>query len=265
MATNKKRKKKAPRMADPNSKRSMEKSKKAKKFDATSIVMLCILFAVVAIIMVLIVAAIGPGSGENNQSSQQEASVVSVSSEEAGSDLLAEQFPELDAAVTYTADIVIKDHGTIKVKLDQSAAPVTVRNFVGLANSGFYNGLTFHRIIEGFMMQGGDPNGTGTGGSAYNIKGEFSANGYKNPLSHTRGAISMARNSFDMNSASSQFFICQNDSHVSSLDGNYAAFGYVTEGMEIVDRICTEAKPIDNNGTIPASEQPVINSVKVIG
>ena len=157
-----------------------------------------------------------------------------------------------------TAVIEIADYGTIKVALDERAAPETVSNFVSLAESGFYDGLTFHRIMEGFMMQGGDPNGNGTGGSDQTIKGEFSANGVDNPLSHTRGAISMAR-ATPFDSASSQFFIVHEDSLF--LDGSYAAFGYVTEGMDVVDAICSDARPIDNNGTIPSDEQPVILSV----
>lgn len=140
------------------------------------------------------------------------------------------------------------------------AAPETVENFITLAKDGFYDGLTFHRIMEGFMMQGGDPNGNGTGGSDRTITGEFSANGIGNPLSHTRGAISMARaQPFD--SASSQFFIVHEDS--TFLDGQYAAFGYVTEGMDVVDQVCKEAKPVDNNGTIPAEAQPVIDSITI--
>ncbi|MBQ6986049.1 MAG: peptidylprolyl isomerase, partial [Oscillibacter sp.] len=120
------------------------------------------------------------------------------------------------AAVEY-ADILVKDYGTITVELDPAAAPITVQNFVDLAKSGFYDGLTFHRIMDGFMIQGGDPSGNGTGGSDKNIVGEFASNGYTNNLSHTRGTISMARTSFDMNSASSQFFIVQKDS--TFLDG----------------------------------------------
>lgn len=159
------------------------------------------------------------------------------------------------------AEIVIKDYGQIDVELDADAAPVTVTNFVKLVQEGFYDGLTFHRIMDGFMMQGGDPLGNGTGGSEETIKGEFSENGVKNDLSHTRGAISMARSSA-MDSASSQFFIVQTDS--TFLDGQYAAFGYVTEGMDIVDQICKEAEPTDDNGTIPSGEQPVIETIKII-
>ena len=167
---------------------------------------------------------------------------------------------ELDASATYYADIDIEDYGTITVQLDQEAAPVTCANFVELAESGFYDDLTFHRIIAGFMMQGGDPLGNGTGGSENNIVGEFSSNGIDNDLSHERGVISMARSS-DPNSASSQFFICHEDSDF--LDGDYAAFGMVTEGLDIVDAICTEAQPSDSNGTIPAEAQPVIKTITI--
>lgn len=147
----------------------------------------------------------------------------------------------------YDCEIKVKNYGSIKLKLDANTAPITVSNFVGLANEGFYNGLTFHRIIKGFMIQGGDPNGDGTGGSKQTIKGEFSANGVDNPLKHTRGVISMARSqSYD--SASSQFFIMHEDT--SSLDGQYAAFGCAYSGMDIVDKICDDVKTEDSNGTV---------------
>ena len=169
--------------------------------------------------------------------------------------------PELlDENATYFVDMEIADYGKITLQLDQASAPVTCANFVALANDGFYDGLTFHRIIEGFMMQGGDPQGTGMGGSENNIVGEFAANGYENNISHARGVISMARAN-DPNSASSQFFICHADS--TFLDGNYAAFGFVTEGIEVVDAVCETSQPIDDNGTIPAEEQPVMTSVTV--
>ena len=162
---------------------------------------------------------------------------------------------------THHAEIEIQDYGTITVELDGDAAPITVQNFMDLANDGFYDGLTFHRIISGFMMQGGDPNGNGTGGSENTIKGEFSANGVENTLSHTRGAISMAR-AQDPDSASSQFFICHADS--TFLDGQYACFGYVTDGMDVVDAVCEAAQPTDDNGTIPADQQPVITAIRII-
>lgn len=165
-----------------------------------------------------------------------------------------------ESAELYTAIIEVENYGSITVELDASAAPETVENFVALAEDGFYDGLTFHRIMDGFMIQGGDPNGDGTGGSGVTIKGEFRNNGVENPLSHTRGAISMARSS-DYDSASSQFFIVHEDS--TYLDGDYAVFGHVTDGMDVVDAICADAEPIDHNGSIAAAEQPVIASVTV--
>lgn len=160
----------------------------------------------------------------------------------------------------YIAKIEVEDYGTITLKLEGKKAPITVQNFVDLAKSGFYDGLTFHRIIKGFMIQGGDPNGNGTGGSDKTIKGEFKDNGVKNNIKHKRGVISMARSS-DYDSASSQFFIMQEDND--SLDGQYAAFGHVTKGMKIVDQICEDADPMDDNGTIAESKQPVIKTIKV--
>ena len=157
-------------------------------------------------------------------------------------------------------EIELEDYGVIKAELDADAAPVTVTNFIGLAKEGFYNGLTFHRIIDGFMMQGGDPTGTGNGGSAQTIKGEFSENGVENSLEHIRGALSMARSqSYD--SASSQFFIVQEDSP--HLDGLYAAFGQVTEGMEIVDQIC-ETLGNTSNGIVAEADRPVIKEIRVL-
>ncbi len=158
-------------------------------------------------------------------------------------------------------EITVKDYGTIKVELNETVAPITVANFIKLAEEGFYDGLTFHRIIDGFMIQGGDPAGNDTGGSSEKIKGEFSSNGVENPLSHTRGAISMARSRAN-DSASSQFFIMHQDADY--LDGEYACFGYVTEGIEVVDAICAAVKVVDNNGTVLAENQPIIESVKVI-
>ena len=166
----------------------------------------------------------------------------------------------IDPSEPIYADITVANYGTITVELNRDEAPITVDNFVQLAGNGFYDGLTFHRIMEGFMMQGGDPLGNGTGGSGINVTGEFSANGVDNQISHTRGTISMARSS-DPDSASSQFFIVHEDS--TFLDGQYAGFGYVTEGMEYVDAICADAQPTDNNGTIPADQQPVIESIVI--
>lgn len=157
--------------------------------------------------------------------------------------------------------IDVKDFGTIELELDADVAPVTVSNFCDLAASGFYDGLTFHRIINGFMIQGGDPLGNGTGGSSRLILGEFAENGIDNPISHKRGVISMAR-AYDLNSASSQFFIVHQDSDF--LDGSYAAFGAVTEGIEVVDAIATTVPVQDDNGTVNRADQPTITSIKVI-
>ena len=167
------------------------------------------------------------------------------------------EFTQTDACT-----IEVQGYGTIKVGLDANAAPITVANFKKLVNEGFYNGLTFHRIISGFMIQGGDPNGDGTGDSSEKIKGEFTANGVNNNLKHTRGAISMARSS-ENDSASCQFFIVHETSSTNSrsLDGKYACFGYVTEGMEVVDAICANVTPTDSNGTVEKAQQPVITSI----
>lgn len=159
------------------------------------------------------------------------------------------------------AEIEIEDYGTISLELDADTAPISVTNFISLAEDGFYDGLTFHRIISGFMIQGGDPLGNGTGGSETNIKGEFSSNGIDNDISHVRGVISMAR-ATNPDSASSQFFIVHQDS--TFLDGEYAAFGHVTEGIEVVDQICEDTPVQDGNGTVASGDQPKITSVKVI-
>ena len=159
------------------------------------------------------------------------------------------------------AEIVVKNYGTIVLELDADVAPITVENFANLVNEGFYNGLTFHRIISGFMIQGGDPLGNGTGGSSKTIKGEFASNGVKKSISHVRGTISMARSSMP-NSASSQFFIVHQDS--TFLDGQYAAFGTVTSGMEVVDKICADTAVEDDNGTVAKNNQPVIEKITII-
>lgn len=155
----------------------------------------------------------------------------------------------------------IADYGTIIAELDADEAPVTVSNFMKLVESGFYDGLTFHRIISGFMIQGGDPNGNGTGGSGQHITGEFSANGIRNNILHERGVLSMARSSAP-DSASSQFFIMHEAAP--HLDGQYAAFGKVLSGMEVVDAICQNVPVTDGNGTVAKENQPVITSIKRI-
>ncbi len=154
-------------------------------------------------------------------------------------------------------EIKIKNGGVIKLELYPEHAPQTVANFEKLARSGFYDGLTFHRVISGFMIQGGDPLGNGMGGSEETIPGEFSANGFDNPIRHERGVISMAR-AQDPNSASSQFFIMHADGFF--LDGNYAAFGKVTEGLEEVDKIAA----VRTNIMDMPEEPQVIESIKIL-
>ena len=155
------------------------------------------------------------------------------------------------------AQIVIKDYGTVDVELYPDIAPVTVENFVNLVNEGFYDGNCFHRIMDGFMIQGG----MDTEGKVAKIKGEFSDNGFKNDLKHTEGVLSMARTP-DPDSATSQFFIMVGDGNW--LDGSYAAFGKVTNGLEIVKQIAKDAKPIDDNGSIAVEDRPVIESIRMI-
>ena len=154
------------------------------------------------------------------------------------------------------AIIEIEKFGTIKVELDRDHAPISVDNFVKLAKKGFYNGLTFHRVIKGFMIQGGCPRGNGTGGPGYCIKGEFLANGVPNPIKHQRGAISMAR-AMDYDSAGSQFFIMHADAPY--LDGQYAAFGHVVSGIEIVDAVAS----VTTNAYDMPLNRVVIKSIRI--
>ena len=163
---------------------------------------------------------------------------------------------EKKAQITH-AEIVIKDYGVIKVELYHDIAPKTVENFINNAKNGIYDNNTFHRIIDGFMIQGG----ADRSGTVEAIEGEFTSNGFENNLKHEDGILSMAR-AKDPNSATSQFFIMV--AEASWLDGEYAAFGKVTEGLEIVHQIAQDAKPVDNNGTIKAEEQPVIETVRIL-
>ena len=206
-----------------------------KKISAKAISLLCIIA-----VMSLCFALSGCGGDSESQGSNTAAATKDT------------------ANLSNTAVIDVKDYGKITIELKPEVAPITVENFKNLVSEHFYDGLTFHRIMEGFMIQGGDPLGNGTGGSDKTIRGEFSQNGFENTLSHTRGVVSMARSN-DPNSASSQFFIVHEDS--TFLDGQYAAFGVVTDGMDVVDKIAKDAKPTDSNGTISASEQPIINSI----
>lgn len=201
------------------------------------------------------------GSGSIPGGQTQTSESTAIDSQQVGEDHAGQQQnPELLTGLHHIK-INIQDYGTIEVELDADQAPITVTNFIKLTNEGFYDGLTFHRIINGFMMQGGDPNGNGTGGSDEEIKGEFAQNGVENTLSHTRGAISMAR-ATDPNSASSQFFIMHQDAP--GLDGQYACFGYVTSGIEIVDSICENAVVTDRNGSVAKENQPLIESIEVV-
>ena len=205
------------------------------------------------------------GNDKSDTSSKADTSSsaeVSSSSETDSSEAEdSKQSEEKPLTGKHHAEIVVKDYGTIKLELDADTAPISVTNFVKLAKEGFYDGLTFHSIISGFMIQGGVPKGDGTGGSDQTIKGEFKENGVENNISHVRGVISMAR-SMENDSASSQFFIVHKDS--TFLDGQYAGFGKVTDGMEVVDKICKKVKVEDEDGTTLPENQPVIETIKVI-
>ena len=209
---------------------------------------------IIGIIAVLLVAAVGLWAvlGGKDKPAENNQPQATVSGPTAASTITEK--------VTHEVVIEVQDYGTIKAVLYGEAAPITVENFVKLAGEGFYDGLTFHRIIDGFMIQGGDPKGNGTGGSDQTIKGEFAQNGFDNPIQHLRGVLSMARSSMP-DSASSQFFIMHEVSPW--LDGAYAAFGCVTEGIEVVDAICQKTPVTDGNGTVAKANQPKILSVKV--
>ena len=174
--------------------------------------------------------------------------------------------PNGEIKETVYVKMTVDGYGDIILKLDGEEAPITVANFVKLVNEGFYDGLTFHRVIADFMIQGGDPNADGTGGAPNKIKGEFEENGYHNCIAHERGVISMARGEGN-DSASSQFFICNSNSDsVKGLDGKYAAFGRVIHGMNVVDLITSKTafQSSDMKGTIPKGVQAVISNVEVI-
>lgn len=217
-------------------------------------------FSFLLVLAVLVMGLSACGSSKSDTTSETKATKAPKATETAE----ATKKPEsktTDTKGKHHAKIKVKDYGTIEVELDGDTAPITVANFIKLVNEKFYDGLTFHRIMSGFMIQGGDPLGNGTGGSDETIKGEFSSNGVENNISHKRGVISMARSS-DPDSASSQFFIMHQDS--TYLDGEYAAFGKVTKGMKVVDKICEDATPTDGNGTIKKADQPVIESIRMV-
>lgn len=217
-------------------------------------------FSFLLVLAVLVMGLSACGGSKSDTTSETKATKAPKATETAE----ATKKPEsktTDTKGKHHAKIKVKDYGTIEVELDGDTAPITVANFIKLVNEKFYDGLTFHRIMSGFMIQGGDPLGNGTGGSDETIKGEFSSNGVENNISHKRGVISMARSS-DPDSASSQFFIMHQDS--TYLDGEYVAFGKVTKGMKVVDKICEDATPTDGNGTIEKADQPVIESIRMV-
>ena len=226
-------------------------------------------YIIIGIIVALVIVAIVCFAIYNNRIKDNTNTVEPTSQEEnnteqnivSNEENEESEVNDMYSSGTHHAQIVVKDYGTISLELYADIAPITVSNFAKLVNEGFYDGLTFHRIIEGFMIQGGDPLGNGTGGSDENIKGEFAMNGVQNSISHVRGTISMAR-STSYNSASSQFFIMQEDTP--SLDGLYAAFGKVTDGIEIVDKICEDTQVEDSNGTVLKENQPVIEKITMI-
>lgn len=219
-------------------------------------------FSFLLVLAVLVMGLSACGGSKSDTTSETKATKAPKATETAE----ATKKPEsktTDTKGKHHAKIKVKDYGTIEVELDGDTAPITVANFVKLVNEKFYDGLTFHRIMSGFMIQGGDPLGNGTGGSDETIKGEFSSNGVENNISHKRGVISMARSS-EPDSASSQFFIMHQDADY--LDGQYAAFGKVTKGMSVVDKICEDVTPTDGNGngTVEKADQPVIESIRMV-
>lgn len=235
----------------PNKSKSAKKKKSA--FSPSILVALAVIVATVVGLTVAIVKL--GGSGETSDTSSTvsavnnvEVSYASVSVPEQGT---------LEG--TYYAEILMEDGGQILMELYADVAPITVTNFVKLVQDEFYDEITFHRVIEGFMIQGGDPEGTGMGGSAETIFGEFATNGFENNLSHTRGVVSMARRADPYyDSASSQFFICHGDS--TFLDGDYAAFGKVISGMDVVDKIAA----VETNTSDKPLEDVVIKSIRMI-
>jgi len=201
-----------------------KKAEQAKKRNALTIKVICLILAIAAVIGIVI-------------------AIVSA----------------LHQPEVVTVALVVKDYGTITLELYPEIAPITVDHVVAYIEDGFYDGLIFHRVIEDFMIQGGDPTGTGYGDSSLpTIKGEFSSNGVKNDLSFKRGVIGMARNGFSNNSASTQFFICHKDSE--HLDGSYAAFGKVIDGMNVVDAIatCEKTDDIDSSGTHSVPKEKIV-------
>lgn len=249
-----------------------EKREQAAKQKRTELIVIGVIAAALVLAIVLVVVFVGSGTKtQNTNYTSGEASHQHDESCDHGTETVAPTTPSVTrdnggdgatletAKATHYVTIEIENYGTLKGELYGNTAPISVNNFVNLAQSGFYEGLTFHRIIEGFMMQGGAPKAGSP--SVEPIQGEFASNGIENNLLHEPGVLSMARTGV-MDSATSQFFIMHKTSP--HLDGDYAAFGRITEGLDIVDKICTEAEPVDGNGGIAAENQPVIQSVTVM-
>ena len=246
----------------------IEKEKKAKERRQNKILfgvvggVLAILLIVVGIILLTRPKNTEPVEPDTNQTDTKAPTMDEIDFTPISGDLSSLYAPTEQATdlvrmtISYTTQAGEKKQGDIYIRLYPDVAPITVANFKSLVGSGFYNGLSIHRIMPGFVIQGGDPKGDGTGGSDQTIKGEFSANGVENNLSHKRGVLSMARNSYSMDSASSQFFIVLSDSAVNSLDGGYASFGYVVSGMETVDEIAN-VELITVNAQTKKPAQPV--------
>ena len=246
----------------------IEKEKKAKERLQNKILfgvvggVLAILLIVVGIILLTRPKNTEPVEPDTNQTDTKAPTMDEIDFTPISGDLSSLYAPTEQATdlvrmtISYTTQAGEKKQGDIYIRLYPDVAPITVANFKSLVGSGFYNGLSIHRIMPGFVIQGGDPKGDGTGGSDQTIKGEFSANGVENNLSHKRGVLSMARNSYSMDSASSQFFIVLSDSAVNSLDGGYASFGYVVSGMETVDEIAN-VELITVNAQTKKPAQPV--------
>ena len=210
---------------------------------------------IILLVVIVIVAVMVPQKSEEGK--KKEEKLMNINYDIEGNETKLNDYDTGNPVVA----MYIENYGSVVMELYPDVAPNTVNNFISLVKSGFYDNNTFHRLVPGFVLQGGDPDGTGTGGPGYSIKGEFTNNGFENNLKHTKGVISMARSN-DKDSAGSQFFIMLGTS--TYLDGDYAAFGKVTSGIEIVDKICEDVKVEDDNGTVLKENQPVIEKIEMI-
>ena len=232
-------------------KQQQQQAAKQKKLE---LIVICAVGAALILAFILVGVFTGFGLGETTTGHQHDENCSHQLTRDNGGDGATLE----TAKATHYVTIELENYGTLKGELYGDTTPIAVDNFVTLAREGFYDGLSFHRIIEGFMMQGGAPNSSSR--SVTPIRGEFAANGIENNLLHEKGVLSMARTDVK-DSATSQFFIMHEK--YPSLDGQYAAFGRITEGLDIVDKICTEAEPVDGNGSIAKENQPIIKSITV--